>query len=211
MVAASASGVGPPPLAPFGDRVAALAVARRQRRGLALTEAEATLLEPDFKRLRTEEQPQPHRRLSSPSPPWVGRAPVWRRVVAADVVCAWGLPVAGGDEACGGGPCPPCDAPIGDAMLVDSVAPATWATPGGGALPSHQAPRTDQVIANGASAPAPCPGAHAGVGAPPRGSEAWRQEVQRRAMDEIRRYRQALRACENGLSVAACPGAAWYG
>ncbi|CAE8635242.1 unnamed protein product [Polarella glacialis] len=35
---------------------------------------------------------------------------------------------------------------------------------------------------------------------------AWRAEIQRRALDEMRKYRQAVRSCEGGVNVRPCPG-----
>jgi len=36
--------------------------------------------------------------------------------------------------------------------------------------------------------------------------EIWKAEVQRRALEEIRRYRQEVRNCELGKVICACPG-----
>eukprot|EP00931_Biecheleriopsis_adriatica_P061453 TRINITY_DN36952_c0_g1_i1.p1 TRINITY_DN36952_c0_g1~~TRINITY_DN36952_c0_g1_i1.p1 ORF type:complete len:275 (-),score=26.08 TRINITY_DN36952_c0_g1_i1:110-841(-) len=41
-------------------------------------------------------------------------------------------------------------------------------------------------------------------GTDPAAQAAWRAEVQRRALEEMRRYRQSLRNCEGGLSIRPC-------
>lgn len=89
-----------------------------------------------------------------------------------------------------------------DATLHASMIPLAVAAP----IPPPPARPPSLAVADTNGPGGACNVGQAPVPAPSNKVELWRAELQRRAQDELLRYRQEVRNREVGMSIRACPG-----